>query len=240
MSKVPLLCFTTLVRPKNLSTSFARLSSAASGTNQSINQKKISTFHCLFHRKHIIAPSTRFTSKKHPLTLVAWLCRRDLNLQTKSFLPHKSTHAKNICSDWPWQQSTRKRWETIMTEINIYMNIYEYEYIVDDHALYLWWYQLLPLIMTMVSPTWLDLTWQAPAWLEQVGWANFPCQTPSEAVNLAKFPDLLAPKLTWKVLRLASSPPDLSGLVGNLPSSQVPSSQVRWLTWQSSQLMLMT
>jgi len=26
-------------------------------------------------RKHIIAPSTRFTSKKHPLTLVAWLCR---------------------------------------------------------------------------------------------------------------------------------------------------------------------
>jgi len=26
-------------------------------------------------RKHIIAPSTRFTSKKRPLTLVAWLCR---------------------------------------------------------------------------------------------------------------------------------------------------------------------
>ena len=31
----------------------------------------------LFPRKHVIAPSTRFTSKERPLTLVAWLCRHD-------------------------------------------------------------------------------------------------------------------------------------------------------------------
>ena len=31
----------------------------------------------LLLRKHVIAPSTRFTSKERPLTLVAWLCRQD-------------------------------------------------------------------------------------------------------------------------------------------------------------------
>ena len=52
-----------------------------------------------FPRKHVIAPSTRFTSKERPLTLVAWLCRHDRNNIWYSL---KRRTKIIFCSDWPW------------------------------------------------------------------------------------------------------------------------------------------